>query len=188
MSAQAPVLPLALDPLIAEAKRRAWRRRGLAVLALIVVAAAAGTTVALRSSDGTIGFCAVPPVGWKARAVTLPDQAPTLVLTNFRFGSMLNFYGLGASTRHWPRGGVTIAVEDLSRWRNEASYRGVAPGVLRVRSSQFTGMEGSYFPAANRLLEVDGRVIETYVEARHVTPATVAAANRALVGVHTCSS
>lgn len=49
----AHVLPLVLDPLIAEAKRRARQRRML-VLGLILVAVAAGTALALRGSgDGS---------------------------------------------------------------------------------------------------------------------------------------
>jgi hypothetical protein len=189
MSAHVPALALEADPLIAEAKRRAWRRRRLALVAVAaIVAATAGTTFALRSSGGTVRLCATPPTGWRERTANLPGAAPTVVITNFRFGSMLDNYGLGASKRPWPRGGVTIAVEDVTRWRDQASFRGVVPGVLRVRSSQFTGFEGSYFPVASRLVEVDGRILDSHVEARQVTPATVAAANRALSGVHTCSS
>jgi hypothetical protein len=190
MSAHARALPLELDPLIAEAKQRARRRRWLAVTAAGVVAAAAVATFALRSGGGTIGFCATPPAGWQERSVNLGGGTPpTIVLTNFRFGNMLDNYGLSTSPRpHWPHGGIRIAVEDLTQWRDQEPFRSVAPGILRIDASQFAGFEGSYFPVASRLVELDGRVLNPYVEVRSVTPATVAAVNRALAGVHTCSS
>ncbi len=51
MSAGVPALPLGIDPLIAEAKDRARRRRLLALGALAAIAAAAiGTTLGLRPS------------------------------------------------------------------------------------------------------------------------------------------
>ncbi len=53
MSTQAPQLPFALDPLIAEAKRRARQRRVVVVAAALVIAGCiAGTTLALRSVGG----------------------------------------------------------------------------------------------------------------------------------------
>jgi hypothetical protein len=191
MSAHVPALPLELDPLIAEAKQRARRRRWVVVAAVAVVAAAVVTTFALRSGGGTVGFCATPPPGWQERSVNLAGAGPTIVMTNFGFGNMSDFYGLGAAPRqrsNWPSRGIRIAVEDDTRWANEPSFSGVRPGVLRVHSSQFTGMEGSNFPAVQQLIKYDGRVLDTFVEIRTVTASGVAAANRALAGVHTCSS
>jgi hypothetical protein len=51
MTERVPRLPLGLDPLIAEAKRRATRRRLLivAALALVLTGAALGTTLAFRA-------------------------------------------------------------------------------------------------------------------------------------------
>jgi hypothetical protein len=46
-------LPFAVDPLIAEAKRRARRRRWLSLLAIVVLAVAAAATLELRSASGS---------------------------------------------------------------------------------------------------------------------------------------
>ncbi len=53
MSAHAPRLPWSLDPLIAEAKRRARRRRWLILSVLVVAVAAVAATLALRSASGS---------------------------------------------------------------------------------------------------------------------------------------
>ncbi len=53
MSAHVPALSLELDPLIAEAKRRARRRRLLAAAALVVVGAAIGGALAFSSGGGS---------------------------------------------------------------------------------------------------------------------------------------
>lgn len=52
MTARVPRLPFSLDPLMAEAKRRARQRRLLA-LGLIVILVATGTTLALRGPSGS---------------------------------------------------------------------------------------------------------------------------------------
>jgi hypothetical protein len=59
---------------------------------------------------------------------------------------------------------------------------------LRVGSGDFSGFEGMKWPAANVAVRSHGRVLDAYVEMRTVTPATVAAANQVLAGVHTCSA
>jgi Protein of unknown function (DUF4232) len=58
MSAQAPVLPFEVDPLIAEAKRRARRRRLVAVIALLALGGAAALGV--RAFGGGVSPGAVP--------------------------------------------------------------------------------------------------------------------------------
>lgn len=52
MTARVPPLPFSLDPLMAEARRRARQRRLLA-LGLLLVVVAAGTTLALRGPGGS---------------------------------------------------------------------------------------------------------------------------------------
>src|SRR4029078_5807568 len=52
MLARVPRWPFSLDPLIAEAKRRARRRRWLGLLAVVVIAVAAAATLELRSAPG----------------------------------------------------------------------------------------------------------------------------------------
>src|ERR1700749_4915055 len=53
MTAHAPRLPVSLDPLVGEAKRRARRRR-VALATLTVAAVAAGLTFGLRVPSGPV--------------------------------------------------------------------------------------------------------------------------------------
>jgi hypothetical protein len=53
MTLRVPRLPFALDPLIAEAKRRARQRRFLTISALLLVVVATGLTLGLRPSGGS---------------------------------------------------------------------------------------------------------------------------------------
>jgi hypothetical protein len=192
MSAGVPALPFEADPLIAEAKQRARRRRFLALGAFVVVvaAAAAGTGYELHSSANSLGVCATVPSGWKER--TLPARAEsdgavapaTVVLTNFRFGRMDDLYGL-TTRMPWPAGGVTVAV---SNWGPSPKPFAPRPHVLRVEHHSFGGIEGAQLPAANFQVESNGRLLGTYVEVGTLTPATIAAANQALAGVRTCSA
>jgi hypothetical protein len=183
MSTRVPALPLEADPLIAEARQRARRRRLLAVAVVGAAAAAIGSTLGLRSSGGEVGVCATPPAGWKERTIPKTGMSEaTVVLTNFRFGRMDDFYGL-ASPLRWPSGGVMVAVSNEGPDATPP-FR----GVLRVGGADFKGFEGLRFPASNVALRSQGRVLNAYVEAGSLTPSTIAAANRALAGVHTCSA
>lgn len=151
--------------------------------ALAVAAAAAVATLALQSSGAATGVCATAPSGWKERS--LPSSAlgsATVVLTNFRFGRMDDFYGL-ASPLHWPRRGVMVAVSNEG-----AAATPRFRSALRVADSEFTGFEGLRLPAAETAVRRNGRVLNAYVEVGAVTPATVAAANAALAGFRMCSA
>jgi hypothetical protein len=53
MTQHVPRLPFSIDPLIAEAKRRARRRRWLSLLALVVAATATAASLELRSASGS---------------------------------------------------------------------------------------------------------------------------------------
>ncbi len=76
MTLHVPRLPFALDPLIAEAKRRARQRRYLLTLgALILVALAAGLTLGLRPSGGGSGS-GVPTTGASVRVGALRFTVP----------------------------------------------------------------------------------------------------------------
>jgi hypothetical protein len=74
MLARLPRLPFALDPLIAEAKRRARQRRLLVCLGLGLLAAlAAGLALALRQpGGGPSGGLAIPAASVRAGALTAP--------------------------------------------------------------------------------------------------------------------
>jgi hypothetical protein len=178
-------LPLGLDPLIAEAKERARRRRLLALGAVVVVAAAAvGTTLGTRSASGnSLGMCATVPSGWLEKTVNEPSlNPPAVVLTNFKFGRMDDFYGL-TDRFDWPANGVTVAVSNVA-----ASPARLDGGVLRVSAKDFGGLEGAPHPSGQIVVRSNGRILNGYVEVGTITPATIAAANQALAGVRTCSA
>ena len=184
MSAHVPALQLEVDPLIAEAKQRARRRRLLAIGALAVIAAAAvGVTVESRSSESLLGVCGTTQTTWQKRTVDNLALGPrAVVLTNFRFGQVDDFYGLTTPLR-WPARGVMVVVMNEGPAATPPFKR-----ALRVGRRDFVGMEGMRFPAAEAAIRSQGRVLEAYVEVGAVTPATLTAANQALAGVHTCSA
>jgi hypothetical protein len=178
-------LPLGLDPLIAEAKERARRRRLLALGAVVVVAVAAavGTTYGLRSSGNTFGVCATVPSGWQERTVTDPSLGPpTVVLTNFRFGKMDDYYGL-TDRFDWPATGVTVAVSNAPVGDWHAAQR-----ALRVTRRDFGGIEGSTQPSGQTSVGSNGRNLTASVEVGKLSPTTIALANQALAGVRVCSA
>ena len=155
----------------------------LAVVLVLVVAGSLSGWLAARSSGGAAGLCASAPAGLRERTFPkTPSTETTVVLTNFRFGSVDNFYGIGdAAGRDWPQGGITIAVIN----EGPASSPPLRSS-LRVRSADFQGFEGSRWPTAHVAIRSQGRVLEAYAEARNVTPAVVATVNRALADVRAC--
>jgi hypothetical protein len=76
MSAHAPALPLAADPLIAEAKQRARRRRLVALAALVAAGGVAGGVVAFggsgSASPGRIPWLPTRPHVWSASVPLAP--------------------------------------------------------------------------------------------------------------------
>jgi len=181
MSVHVPALPLEVDPLIAEAKQRARRRRLIGLVLVVVLGAVVGGTFALRSSGGAVGVCSVPSASWRERSLPRTGMSEaTVVLTNFRFGRMDDVYGL-ASPLRWPPRGVMVAVSNEGPAATPPFRR-----VLRVAATDFRGFEGMRRPAANIAIRSQGRVLDAYVEVGSVTAATVAAANAALAGVHVC--
>jgi hypothetical protein len=175
---------IALDPLIAEAKERARRRRLLALGVVVVAVAAVSATLATRSSTNSLGVCATAPSGFQVRTVT--DAAlgpPTVVLTNFRFGRMDDLYGL-TDRFTWPANGVTVAVSN----EDPSATPAVKGGALRLTAKDFGGLEGSTQPSGQIAVRSNGRILAGYVEVGAITPATIAAANAALASVKTCSA
>lgn len=178
--------PAGLAPLVAEVKRRVWQRRSLfSALAVLAVVGALAGWLALRSSGGATGLCASSSSGLKERYIPKSGvQEATVVLTNFRFGQMDNFYGLaaGRGTR-WPHDGITIAVSNEGPAATPPFKR-----ALRVSAADFQGFEGDRWPTAHVAIRTRGRVLDAYAEVRTVTPAAVAIVNRALAGVRVCSA
>jgi hypothetical protein len=162
-------------------------RRTLAVVAVFVLAVsgAVAGSLALRSSAGATGLCASAPSGLKERSFPKKRQTEaTVVLTNFRFGRVNDFYGIGAAAgRHWPPGGITIAVINEGPDATPPVRR-----ALRVSASDFVGFEGSSWPVAHVAVRSQGRFLDAYAEVRTVTPAAVAIVNRALADVRACQS
>jgi hypothetical protein len=107
-------------------------------------------------------------------------QEATVVLTNFRFGRMDDFYGL-APGGPWPHDGITIAVSNEGPAATPPFRR-----ALRVSAADLQGFEGMKWPAANLAIRSQGRVLDAYVEVRTVTPAAIATVNRALADVRVC--
>lgn len=165
---------------------RAWHGRILfSALAVLAVAGALGSWLALRSSIALTGLCVPSPTGLKERYIPKSGvQEATVVLTNFRFGQMDDFYGLaaGPGTR-WPRDGVTVAVSNEGPAATPPFRR-----ELQVSGADFQGFEGDRWPTAHVAIRSRGRVLDAYAEVRTVTPAAIAIVNRALAGVRACST
>ena len=103
MTARAPRLPLSLDPLIAEAKQRARRRRFLIAAVALLVVGAAGAAVALRGST--------PP----ARITPAATKTPVPPLSNLAARAMWCGDAYNASGRggcHSPDGKWSIVVRN----------------------------------------------------------------------------
>lgn len=153
------------------------------VVVVLAVAGAVSGWLALRSSAGATGICASPPAGLKEHFVPKSGmQEATVVLANFRFGRMDDFYGL-APGRRWPRDGITIAVSNEGPDSTPRFRR-----ALQVTRSDFKGFEGMRWPAANLGIRAEGRVLDAYVEVRRVTPSAIATVNSALASVRVCST
>jgi hypothetical protein len=115
MTVRVPRLPLTLDPLIAEAKRRMRRRRLLiAAVLVLAVAGTAGGVIAARSPAGA---------GGKVAGLSLPAGARSCGLL-----------GVGIGWRVWAgstlscRSGRTFMREYLgvAGWPAAATFRGYA--------------------------------------------------------------
>jgi hypothetical protein len=164
------------------------------VVSLLLILAACGATTALspralRAHGSTLGVCARTPAGWRKKTgFEMPLGPQTLGLTNFRFGldDPTDTYGL-VSYAHRPAGSVTIALDttysvDSAHLRFKRS--------LRVTRRDFSSDPYGEMSWPSAYIAIGkGRAEHTaVVEVGTVTPATIAAANRALAGVHLCSA
>ena len=179
-----PAPSLGLDPLIAEARRRASRRRLFLLTAVLAaVAATAAISFRVRPAAARLGACASLPAGWKER--NLPRTATseaTVVLTNFRFGAMDDFFGL-SSPLHWPSQGIMVAASNEGPDATPRFRR-----ALHVSRADFGRLEGAPRPATMLGIRTQGRVLTAWVEVGSVTRATVADANAALSGIRACKT
>ncbi|HEY3550575.1 MAG TPA: hypothetical protein VGK69_05940 [Gaiellaceae bacterium] len=176
-------LPIALHPLIREAKRRAKRRHLLVATAAILIAAPAAGWFALRPSPVRAVFCAQPPTGWHVRNVHHFGRTD-LVLTNFQFGNPADNDGLLDARLAWAPHGVMIAALP---WKARPVKRTKILRRLHVRGSQFVFSPGAPHWITSRLGRYEERDMLLWVEVRDLTPDTLAAANRGLAAVRECS-
>ncbi|HEY7421527.1 MAG TPA: hypothetical protein VH541_05915 [Gaiellaceae bacterium] len=155
----------------------------LVALLALALASGVGGWLAARSSGGVTGLCAFARAGLRERTFSKTrTYEATVVLTNFRFGGVDDFYGIGAAAgRDWPRHGITVAV--INEGPDSSPPLRSA---LRVSGADFRGFEGSRWPVAHLAIRSQGRVLEAYAEARTVTPAVVTTVNRALAEVRLC--
>jgi peptidoglycan hydrolase-like protein with peptidoglycan-binding domain len=145
MTTHVPWLPFALDPLIAEAKRRARQRRLLVVaLALALVGAGAGAAFALRPSPSGSGSGGVSPsVGVVASQPVLSLGSRGQVVAAWQ--RLLDGWLTQSSADHWARAARTRvgtikvngifgrATEEATRyWQRDAYQK--ATGVVTLRT------------------------------------------------------
>lgn len=153
----------------------------LAVAFVLVVTGKVGGWLAARSSGGVTGLCGSPPPGLKERSIPKSGlREAAVVLTNFRFGRMDDFYGLAAG-RRWPAGGLAIVVSNEGPDSTPPFRR-----ALQVTRADFKRFEGDQWPTANLAVRSQGRVLDAYAEVRTVTPGAIATVNRALADVRAC--
>jgi hypothetical protein len=114
MTADVPRLPLSLDPLMAEAKRRARQRRFLvALLALVIVGGVLGAVLATRPPGGQ-GPSGVGPgqraqPGTDSTRIGVPEDASERAWV--RWVKSQSVQGVGFYALHAPRVAVRAAVE-----------------------------------------------------------------------------
>jgi hypothetical protein len=71
----------------------------LAGVFVLAVSGAVAGWLASGSSAGATGLCVSAPAGLKERGFPKGQYEATAELTNFRFGGVDDFYGIGASAR-----------------------------------------------------------------------------------------
>ena len=163
------------------------QRRLGAVLAVAVVGAAGIYVGSIQSKsprrEAAPGHLCVHDLsGWKHRSVQRPGAPPTLVLTNFHFGRVDYLNGHTDHRLRWPRGGILISIADLPASRPRSGRAGdisIAPGDF----APFEGVRN----LGQRDVNLDGRLLEVWVQARPTTAATIAEANRELASVQACT-
>jgi hypothetical protein len=110
MTLHVPRLPASLDPLIAEAKRRARARRFLLIAAVLTVAGAATATAALRNTDRLQPTpLVVGPTCQSAQLRIVRAGGGVAAGTAAQDFALLNTSGQACSLRGWPTLGLVLA-------------------------------------------------------------------------------
>lgn len=126
MTAHVPRLPLSIDPLIREAKRRARQRRVLATVLLGVALAAASTVLVLRWPGGPVGTRPVSTGG--ASTHSAGHVVGSVQVVGGPAGYSLHGWG-GLVTVYNPRGQI---VERIRVQRGRNFDLRLAPGRYRL--------------------------------------------------------
>lgn len=185
VNAHASRPPFSLDPLMAEAKRRARRRTFLLVLAMVLVAGAVvGTAVELQPGGAATTLCVSPPSGWRARPAF---EQTGFAMTNFRFGRASYDDGLVDYGVRWPQRGIMIEILNWGAARPRFPGR-VTARPLQLQRSDLTGLEGFRRPVLRASFRYEGRFVTVTAEFRKASGAAIATANRALAGVRGCTA
>jgi hypothetical protein len=161
----------------------------LALIGLAVgIFAAFGSHRHARASDaGPPGghLCVRNTQGWRSLTDARPGIAPTLVLTNFRFGRLDYLYGHTDRQLRWPSDGILISIADWTRSATDAMKTNYPNRPLQIGARDFRAFEG-VANLGQRHVTLRGHLLELWVQARPTTAATIRAANAELRGVHIC--
>jgi len=156
MTLRVPRLPLSLDPLIAEAKRRTRRRRWLMLLMFVAAVAAVAAAVGLRSGSGS--SLAALGAGGKPVAHIVLEEPRTTVYFNLKTGRKT-----GGTTREemWldrKNGRERVAFFEDGRlvrdqvWRNHYRPDSEAAAVTHVYLSLVTNYRAALRSGAAKLV------------------------------------
>ena len=192
-----PETPDDLEALIKEARAGQRRRRrsiaailaASAAIAVLVVSAVSARSLSLAGHASGAVLCASPPSAWKQRMSRAPGVTPALELTNFHFGRAAYLNGHDDPALRWPHDGILITISDWTASATKsirAKFQSVG-GAPQLAASDFSSFEGVPY-LGRRLVRWRGKLLEIWVQARPTTPATIAAADRALSTVRLCHS
>ena len=168
MTLHVPRLPVELDPLIAEAKRRARARRFLVVAVALAAAGTAAATMALRSSTSEFPrpVIAAGPACRSAQLNAVPGGGGSAGGTRSQDFALVNVSNVSCTLRGWPglklvlgtgqqvtprvrhdRYGVTLSVPV-----RQIGLRPGAAASFRVAGSDMPGPQGQSCLAVKSLL------------------------------------
>ena len=192
MTLHVPRLPFTIDPLIAEAKKRARQRRFLTLIVLLI-ALATGLTLALRSGgggpSGVIGTAGAPahvgalaaavPPGLRQRQIRIHGKLIGTLITDYRVTP--NSPTLKESV--FPASGVLLS---LGRGPSALPLRSLPPLRLPLTLSELKGPEHNTNGTNwNNLFAYRGQMYAINFWAGRTAPsADLAALKHALLSIH----
>jgi hypothetical protein len=149
MTLHAPRLLLSLDPLIAEAKRRARKRRFLLVALVVVAGGIAAATLSLRGSERqlvpTSGPCRITQLN------VVPGRQGVAAGTASRAFSLVNASEASCTLRGWPNLRLLLGNGGMVTPRIEHGHYGIATALPARTIDLAPGSRASF-----RIAESDG--------------------------------